>query len=100
MYKFARLYASNENFMSDLYTKEKVDELNVLCKGDKKLIGLHLWKSFPVATKKSMFSSTATPATAKCSCMVPGVDADNPDVCIICGLSATQMNALVFRKLK
>ena len=56
MYKWARLYSTTENFMSELYTKEKVDELNVLCKGDKRLVGFHLWKSFPIATKRSMFS--------------------------------------------
>ena len=55
MHKWCSSYISIDNFMSELYTEEQITELTKTCKGNKKLIALHLWKSFSKEQKLKIF---------------------------------------------
>jgi hypothetical protein len=55
MHRWCRMYATVDDFMDELYTKEQVIGLQEICMGNKKLVALQLWKSFSVQTKKNMF---------------------------------------------
>lgn len=55
MYKWCRMYASTDNFMSELSTKEEVDKLHSQLDNNKKLIAIHLWSNFSIEQKINMF---------------------------------------------
>lgn len=53
MYKWAEMYENYDNFMSELYTKERVQELRNTTK-NKKQIAFMLWGDFTVEQKRNI----------------------------------------------